>query len=81
MRFHRAQKLKHSAKARCAIRGSWRDEWGLFYPEGPERGFLPMVLRPARIEVVSPLAGVETEHADWRPQALTRRPDGTWGAE
>jgi len=40
-----------------------------------------MVLRPARIEVVSPLAGVETEHADWRPQALTRRPDGTWGAE
>mmetsp|Transcript_48676 Transcript_48676/g.115697 ORF Transcript_48676/g.115697 Transcript_48676/m.115697 type:complete len:211 (-) Transcript_48676:66-698(-) len=59
----------------------WRDEWSLFYPDGPGKGFLPLELRPTRVEVVSPMGGVETDREDWLPKAVVLRRDGTWEAE
>ena len=59
----------------------WRPEWVLFYPRGPESGFVPMELSPARIEVVRPAVGVAGPEDSWRPPALVRGRDGLWTPE
>jgi general stress protein 26 len=53
----------------------WDDAWTAFYPDRTN-GVVLIVVDAARVEVVSPKLGVESDALTWRPQSFTVRPAG-----
>lgn len=50
----------------------WDDAWTAFYPDR-KKGVVLIVVDAARVEVVSPTLGVESDAVTWRPQSFTVR--------